>query len=277
MLQNKLDLVKQLEMIGDVNTIEKEIFFNNLRQNLNLNGQTITDLYDESNEVEKRILYEYGAVFLTKATPPNKVMFTSDAEVDEFQSKTESCISVIDGSVIELQTSAMDSLSTAIYEAASQSLSITPRDGEEAGKRSYNKTLTLWNSRFEPALLHWESKGLLSKKQINKLVSTPIKQQVTEVLKLEEKGIYFNTFFNNSILYSVAAPGTSQHLSMLAFDVSEFRDAKVREILAANGWFRTVQNDEPHFTYLGYAEKELPDLGLQKVNRNGDEFWIPNL
>ncbi len=249
----------------------------NLSRNLSRNGQMLVDILDESSDVEKRILNEYGAVFLTKAVPPTKVMFSNDKEVDEFQAKAGSTSAKIGGSKIELQPPAMKSLLKAVAEAEKKGLSITPRGGEEAGKRSFEKTLALWNSRFEPALSYWNSKGSLNDEQVEKLVSLPIKKQVAEVLKLEKEGIYFNTFFNNSILYSVAAPGTSQHLSMLAFDVSEFRDEKVREILANNGWFRTVQNDEPHFTYLGFNEDELPFLGLRKVIRKGDDFWIPKI
>jgi hypothetical protein len=40
------------------------------------------------------------------------------------------------------------------------------------------------------------------------------------------------------------------------------------------GWFRTVRNDEPHFTFLGRDEGELESLGLKKVD--GD-FWVPDL
>jgi hypothetical protein len=78
-------------------------------------------------------------------------------------------------------------------------------------------------------------------------------------------------------MYSVAPPGTSQHLSMLAIDIAEFNDARTREIMASHGWFQTVISDLPHFTYLGVDEAALPDLGLKKV-LNGDRgFWIPDL
>jgi len=40
---------------------------------------------------------------------------------------------------------------------------------------------------------------------------------------------------DKSIIYSVAPPGASQHLSMLALDVKEFQNAKVRETLARHG------------------------------------------
>ena len=95
------------------------------------------------------------------------------------------------------------------------------------------------------------------------------------VLDLENKGVFFSTDFKKSILYSVAAPGTSQHLSMLAFDVKEFGDEKIRRILANHGWFRTVQSDAPHFTYLGYKESDLERLGLRKIPDGG--FWVPNV
>jgi hypothetical protein len=103
-------------------------------------------------------------------------------------------------------------------------------------------------------------------------------EQVAEVLRLEEeRGIFFSKDFSKSILYSVAAPGASQHLAMLAFDASEFLDARVRELLAARGWFQTVRYDLPHFTFLGVREKELPALCLRRVDECGQTFWVPDL
>lgn len=249
----------------------------NLEANLKRHGIDPASVADVSNPVESRILSEYGAVFLTKADPPTKVMFTSEAEVGEFQSKAGFESADIGGTSIELQPEAMAAVKKAADEARAKGLSITPRDGSEAGRRSYSKTLDLWNSRFLKALDHWRSKGRLTAEQVSKLKGLPIKQQVAEVLELEKSGIYFNTFFNNSILYSVAAPGTSQHLSMLALDVTEYQNMEVRRILADNGWFRTVQNDEPHFTYLGLRESELPAYGLKKVSKNGGEYWVPDI
>ena len=102
-------------------------------------------------------------------------------------------------------------------------------------------------------------------------------EQVPIVLGLEGRGLWFSTDFSKSILYSVAAPGTSQHLSMLALDVAEFENPAVREILARHGWFQTVQTDLPHFTYLGVAESELPALGLKRVTASRRAFWVPDL
>ena len=104
-----------------------------------------------------------------------------------------------------------------------------------------------------------------------------VKEQVRAVLELEKQGIYFNKFFNNSILYSVAAPGASQHLSMLAFDVNEYRNPEVREILEKHGWFQTVRHDSPHFTFLGRPKEELSKLGLFEVQTYNGKFWVPNV
>jgi hypothetical protein len=75
----------------------------------------------------------------------------------------------------------------------------------------------------------------------------------------------------------VAAPGASQHLSMVAFDAAEYRDLRVRRLLARHGWFQTVLSDLPHFTYLGLAEEELPARGLRRVSADDYAFWIPDL
>ena len=93
----------------------------------------------------------------------------------------------------------------------------------------------------------------------------------------EEKGFFFSKDFSKTILYSVAPPGSSQHLSMLALDVAEYDNEKVRRILAKHGWFQTVVSDLPHFTYLGAAEDELPRLGLRKTTSGERIFWIPAL
>lgn len=252
-------------------------FRGNLEQNLRRVGLATSSIVNESNPVEKRVFEEYGAVFLTKATPPNKAMFTSESEVSAFQSKAGVGRSNIGGINVELQSPAAKALESASNEARQQGLKITPRHPEDSARRSYAHTLKLWSGRVDKACGHWKGKGKLTGEQISRLKSMPIKSQVAEVLELEKKGIFFSTFFNKSILYSVAAPGTSQHISMLAFDAKEFGSKKVRAIMAKHGWFRTVQSDEPHFTYLGYKESELPGLGLKKVSTGKGEFWIPNI
>jgi hypothetical protein len=158
-----------------------------------------------------------------------------------------------------------------------ESLDITPRDGAEAARRNYEDSVRLWNTRFEPALDYWLSQQRLTAEQVERLKGLPLGQQVAEVLELEKGGIYFSKDLSKSILYSIAAPGTSQHIAMLAFDVNEFENPRIREILADHGWFQTVLSDLPHFTFLGLKEKDLPKRGLKSVEVNGQLFWIPNV
>ena len=132
-------------------------------------------------------------------------------------------------------------------------------------------------SRFLPALDHWREAGRLTQSQTEALRSLPIPEQVRAVLELEKEGIFFSKDFSKSVLYSIAAPGTSQHIAMLAFDANEFQDRRVREILAQHGWFQTVLSDLPHFTFLGLAEAELPDRGLKKTEVYEQTFWIPDV
>jgi hypothetical protein len=161
--------------------------------------------------------------------------------------------------------------------AQAEGLDITPRDGAEAARRSYADTLRLWNSRFLPALDHWTKVGRLPSEEADRLRALPINQQVSEVLDLEKQGIFFSKDLSKSVLYSIAAPGTSQHIAMLAFDANEFLDARVREIMAEHGWFQTVLSDLPHFTFLGLPESELPQRGLKPVAVNNQKFWIPDV
>ncbi|HSK72364.1 MAG TPA: hypothetical protein VK892_11745 [Pyrinomonadaceae bacterium] len=235
------------------------------------------DFQFPSSSVEQRILGEYGAVFAAQGViVPKTVMFKNEAEVSAFQSSAAISNEKIGGIEIELQTPAMEALKKAIDEAAQNNLTITPR-GKDAGRRNYSGTVELWASRVNPGLAHWVSKGRLTEREANKIRSLSPAKQIPEIFRLEEKGIYFSKDLSKSIIYSVAPPGTSQHLLMLALDVGEFENARVREILARHGWFQTVVSDLPHFTFLGVKESELANLGLKKIENGGWIFWIPDI
>lgn len=231
-----------------------------------------------TDEVGKRIMSDYGAVYVARGgvTPPPTVMFTSESECDNWQRGISTIRTQIGSVTVELQQTAMTALQSAITEAQSSALKITPR-GADASKRTYAGTVTLWQSRVNPALAYWIGKGRITKQDAARIKALSPAAQVPEVLRLEAQGIYFSKDFSKSILYSVAAPGTSQHLSMLALDVNEYDNASVRAILAKHGWFQTVVSDLPHFTYLGVTESELPSLGLKSVSDGGRTFWIPNI
>jgi hypothetical protein len=261
----------------ETETVDPTDFKSVLKAYLKKRNMTLNDIHNEADSLEARLLADYGAVFLTKAVPPPAVMFKSDAEVDGFQTKAGVEAETMAGARIELQPDAMRALVAAQAEATGAGLKITPRDGSEAGRRRFKDTFRLWKSRFDPAIEYWKKKGKLTEKQIADLRALAINDQVKAVLELEKQQIFFNTFFNASILYSVAAPGTSQHLSMLAFDANEFGDPKIREIMGKHGWFRTVQGDAPHFTFLGVKPEELKNLGLKMIENKDGEFWIPSL
>src|SRR5215813_10011480 len=231
-----------------------------------------------ANAVARRILEEYGAMFLAnkKVKPPPACIFTTEEQVTKFQDAAGFETEVIGFDQIELQPEALKQLRKARKDAQKEGLDITPRDGAEAARRNYDDSVRLWNSRFDPALEYWLAQGRLTAEEVARLRSLPLAQQIAEVLELEKKGIYFSKDLSKSILYSIAAPGTSQHIHMLAFDVNEFENPRVREIMAQHGWFQTVLSDLPHFTFLGLKEKDLPKHGLRSVELNGQTFWIQN-
>jgi hypothetical protein len=140
----------------------------------------------------------------------------------------------------------------------------------------------LWTRNVTRGLVHWESEGRISQESARAIRDLAPVEQIAIILELEEREqLYFGTFLNRSILYSVAAPGASQHLALLAFDVADYKDEVVEQALNHHGWFRTVANDLPHFTYLGHHQDELPELGLKLVSHEYDQrsyrFWIPDL
>jgi hypothetical protein len=233
----------------------------------------------QGDPVARRILEEYGAVFVAdkKVKPPPVCVFTTEEQVTKWQDEAGFQAEFIAYDEVELQPEALKHLLKAREEARKEDLDITPRDGAEAGRRNYEDSVRLWNSRFEPGLQYWMEQGRLTAEQGNRLRGLPLLQQVAEVLELEKSGIYFSKDLSKSILYSIAAPGASQHIAMLAFDVNEFENPRVREILAKHGWFQTVLSDLPHFTFLGLKEKDLPKRGLRSVEVNGQVFWIPNV
>lgn len=233
---------------------------------------------DQTDEVSMRLLADYGAMFVARggAVPPTTIIFADETEVSNWQAKVKRTRAELGGITVELQAPAMTALMDARSEAQKAKLDLTPR-GTDAARRSYTETVTLWQSRVNPGLTHWVKEGKLTEQEAERIRSLSPRDQIPEILRLEKQGLYFSKDFSKSILYSVAAPGTSQHLSMLAFDVKEYENATVRAILARHGWFQTVTSDTPHFTFLGVPEDQLPALGLKKVTNGGRAFWIPNI
>ena len=254
-------------------------FYAALARSLAARGARPEDLCDADDAVERRLLAEYGAMFVADARVqvPPRCVFRSEEECARFQAGVELRAAFFGDARIELQPAALDALLAARTEAQAHGLEITPRGGAEAARRSYADTLRLWESRVTPALAHWVAANALAPDEAERLGALCCAEQIAAVLEEEERGNFFSKDFSRTILSSVAAPGASQHLSMLAFDATEFRDERVREILARHGWFQTVLHDLPHFTFLGVHEKELPALGLKRVVERGQAFWIPDI
>jgi hypothetical protein len=250
-----------------------------LKKALKERKMKIENICPTTDAVARRMLADYGAMYVAskKVLPPPVCIFTSEEEVTKFQERAGFASALIGYDQIELQPEAMKQLLKAREEANKEGLDITPRGGTEAARRNYDDTLRLWDTRFLPALDYWKEKGRLSSEQITRLRGLSLHEQVAAVLDLERSGVFFSKDFSKSILYSIAAPGASQHIAMLALDVSEFDNPRVRAILAEHGWFQTVLSDLPHFTFLGRKEKDLPKHGLRAVMSGDQLFWIPNV
>ena len=259
--------------------IDESNFHRVVRTSLSKRGLQIADVCDVDDAVERRILQEYGAIFLAASSVvvPPKCIFADAASVNEFQAALHIESANINGVNIELQAAAMRSLLAARREAIQNDLDITPRGGAEAARRTFEDTVRLWNSRVFPALEFWLANKRITVETAENLPKLPLREQVKAVLELERDGVFFSKDFARTILTSVAAPGASQHLALLAFDAEQFFDQTARRILARHGWFRTVRDDLPHFTFLGRAENELPALGLQLVETKFGEFWLPQI
>jgi len=230
-----------------------------------------------TSSVEKLLVAEYGAMFIAVGVaPPPSVIFDDETTVRNFQSAVDHNSARLGEFEMTLQSAAIKALLSAVAEAEQCQLTITPR-GAESAARSYAETVSLWASRVEPGLEHWCREGRISIDDADRIRSLPPSEQVPEILLLEEDEIFFAKDLSKSIIYSVAPPGTSQHLSMIAFDVAEFEQPEIRAILARQRWFQTVTSDLPHFTYLGIEESELSDHGLKRIENAGRHFWVPDI
>jgi len=234
--------------------------------------------YDVKDKIAMRILADYGAVFTSQnqAIVPAYIIFPNAEAVNKWQTSVKSEKKILSGISIELQSIAMKALLAAQSTAKESKLTISP-NGSTAAARSYEDTAKLWRSRVDPGLSFHLRQKHISVTEAETIRKLSPKDQIPEILKLEAKGFYFSKSLDKSILYSVAAVGTSQHISLLALDVKEHNNQQVRTILAQHGWFQTVVSDQPHFTYLGVTEDKLPSLGLKKVANGGRIYWLPDI
>jgi hypothetical protein len=227
----------------------------------------------------RRIFHEYGAIFAAAETVqvPPTCIFKDGEAVTTFQWAVPARSELVGGVAIKLQERAMDSLIKLTTEAELIGIDIVPFDGAIAGSRTYLDTVRIWNSRFQPALDHWVRHGKIDAEAAQKVRSLALSEQLDQVIRWEGEGLWFGTGRAGSIFSSTAPPGSSQHLSMLAFDVAGNPSRRVRELFNKYGWFQTVRGDPQHFTYLGLKAEELPQRGLRPVVQGGVAYWVPNI
>lgn len=276
--------------------VRKQVQLDGQKFDAKLNMEALCPIYARDaalQYVAGKVLMEYGAVFVgdnnvflnfellsnnNSVRLVSQCIFFDDAGVRGYQSRVKTRREIMGGSTIELEEDAMTALMEARKQAATKGLNITPRGGSIAARRSYADTQRLWDSRFYSGLRHWAGKKI-SQREVAEVKLLNTIEQAARILEWEEKRkAFFSTDFTKSILYSVASPGTSQHLFMLAIDIDQFYRKEVRSILASQGWYQTVKSDLPHFTYLGIKEKsELTKRGLKSEEVGGYEFWTPKI
>lgn len=230
-----------------------------------------------NDDVGKRILREYGSMLVAKGvTAPPKLVFQDEADVAAFHGSVSASSETFGGIGVTLQSAALEAFKAAVAKGRTEAISIGPRNADSS-KRTYGQTVDNWKSRVDPGLKHWVSKGRLTQAEADRIAGLSPAAQIPEILRLEDQGIFFAQDLSKTIMYSVAPPGTSQHISLLAIDIEQHADARARSIMAEHGWYQTIPSDMPHFTFLGVKESELPGLGLKKVQSGGRDFWIPEL
>lgn len=242
-------------------------------------GHIPASIEQQANQswVARELLNDYGAMYVACGVRlPPVLIFSGSRATNLWQHATPHAEARMGGIRVVLQTPALRALLAARAQARTMGMRIEPR-GPDAARRGFAQTARLWESRVRPALLYWRRRGRLPAARAAAIARLSPVRQVPVVLRLERQGIWFSTGFNKTILDSVAAPGASQHIAMLAFDLREYNQPRIWKILNRHGWFQTITTDLPHFTYLGWPQARLPGLGLRQVRAYGHIFWVPRL
>ncbi|PLZ26514.1 peptidase M15 [Fischerella thermalis WC542] len=231
--------------IGKVNEIVIPTPETTPNPNLNLNNKerflaAITDKLStipQSGTYEYILLRAYGAAFVNhnpEVQLPSKVLFKDDKETKEFQAILT--MAKVNGTNnCYLQKAATDALNRA---KAQVSIALKSGYADSDCTRSFATNVRFWRKYANDKTLARVQKGQETK-----------------------------------ILGTVAPPGASQHLWGLAIDLRVSSEAQI-QALNQNGWFRTVEYDAPHWTYIGYPLDKLSDLGFQNKVIGGISYWL---
>jgi len=194
----------------------------------------------QPNTYEYTLLRTYGSVFVSPDAAiklPPKEVFANEQETQSFQ--TTLTMGHVDGTRdCYLQKPAADALNQA---RKLEKIPLKSGYGSGDCTRTFNTNLRFWH------------------KYANNQTLARV-QQGTET----------------KILGVVAPPGTSQHLWGLAIDLRVSSEQQ-RKALNENGWFQTVENDVPHWTYIGLSEDKLPLFGFKNKLVRGISYWVTPL
>lgn len=236
-------------------------------------GRPLAQICNPAEPVSAAILAQYGALYvsapqliLPSTCIPDRQELAAFSRRVIFESRN------IDGVQVSFQKPALDAFMGARQAAAAQGLSIRP-NGSNATLRDYETTVEIWQRNLKAGInVH----GAAAARQAE-LLSPDIRLSIAVVLEIEKSGLLLGSGGGKSILQVAAPPGTSQHVSGLALDIAEYEDARVREILAEHGFFQTIANDFPHFTFLGLRSDQLAGIGLAPRVIEGHTFYVPVL
>ncbi|WP_443216689.1 D-alanyl-D-alanine carboxypeptidase family protein [Scytonema sp. HK-05] len=192
------------------------------------------------NTYEYILLRAYGSAFLNQKPEiklPPKVVFNNEQETKQFQS-TLTMGKVNGTSNCYLQKSAADALNIAKLQVQ---IPLKSGYGASDCTRNFATNLRFWQKYANNNTLEQVRQG-----------------KETKILGL------------------VAPPGASQHLWGLAVDLRVSNEAQ-KQALNQNGWYRTVEYDIPHWTYVGLAPDKLAEFGFQNKVVEGINYWVTPL
>lgn len=194
----------------------------------------------QPNTYEYILLKAYGAIFVNLKPAirlPKKVAFSNHQETQKFQNSITKA--KVNGTRnCYLQKSAADALNKARFQAA---FPLKSGNGKSDCIRDFATTVKFW------------------KKYTNSTTLDLVKQGK-----------------ETRILGTVAPPGASQHLWGLAIDLAVTNKKQITA-LNRNGWYRTVEYDVPHWSFVGYPPEKLPKLGFRKKVIGKTTYWVTPL
>lgn len=230
--------------------------------------------------VEQRLASEYGAPIAAaqdSVRRPRRLVYDNPDSLSALRRSLDLDSARVAGTMVVLQRPALSALRRAIHDAALLRKRITPRGGRTAALRDDQSAREFWLRRVALGLGRAVSAGALSQAASDSILHLGGVAQIAAVLRLEDRGMMFGLDGRKSILHSAAPPGSSQHLVGYAFDLEEHADSIVRGVLEARGFWQTVAEDEPHFTYLGWPDSTaLEARGLVRKVAALRRYWVPN-